>query len=250
MELKKGRGENQAALNAQLQVAKDAKARQDEQYNIINPFVKSQLGQAPGKLSPYSEATYGANIRNIGDTYGALRNVANKQIGLRGWTSAPSGFGLVGQNALNVGQARDESDAYANAMAQDYQRQLAAANLAMGQEGVYDPTRANLGTSNIAGVQRGLGSTLGDVGTGLGMIGNAAAQAKYMACWIAASLFGEHSLKTNLLRAWLNREYGDTWAMRLYRRFGERVAMHFSAPFRPLFEYLFSRAVREVSFGF
>jgi hypothetical protein len=103
---------------------------------------------------------------------------------------------------------------------------------------------------NVANEQAaGKANTMGFVGQ---MIG-AGASAAGAACWIAEVLFGKDSIKTHLLRAWLNREFAKgrigSVVMALYRRYGVAVAKQvrehaiLKVMFRPVFNLALNRAV-------
>jgi hypothetical protein len=72
-------------------------------------------------------------------------------------------------------------------------------------------------------------------------------------CWIAEAIYGVDDIRTHLVRAYLNGPFRETLAgnfiMRMYLRFGERVARVVKASnalralFRPFFDAALSRAL-------
>jgi len=74
-------------------------------------------------------------------------------------------------------------------------------------------------------------------------------------CWIAMAIYGDTDWRTLLLRSWLGDEFRRTWLgeriMRLYERYGERIAVYVRRwtwlrwSLRPLFELALARAIRE-----
>lgn len=68
-------------------------------------------------------------------------------------------------------------------------------------------------------------------------------------CWIAAAVYGEHDIRTHMVRQWLNVEYVRTGAgrivMKAYRKIGRQVAPFVRGPVRWILKPLFDVALRK-----
>ena len=68
-------------------------------------------------------------------------------------------------------------------------------------------------------------------------------------CWIAQAVYGEHDIRTHMVRCWLNAEYARTRVggavMALYRMVGRQVAPLVRGPVRWMLKPLFDVALRK-----
>ena len=91
---------------------------------------------------------------------------------------------------------------------------------------------ANLSQANTASQQSGLLGALGGIVGGLG----GAAIGKIPSCWVAASFYGWHDLRTFVIRIWMLHS-APAWFRSIYLKHGEWIA---STPLRwaflPIFE--------------
>ena len=186
---KKGRGEARRA-------AQRAEAREKEQDRIraeaegiqrtnraaaeglISPY--EQIGE--GELSQFASGQLGADTENISRVYRGMREAAERAIAGRGFGRAPSGIGASERNTLNRQQAEAETDAFRRAQGLTEEGRRVALGYRSGAERFYDPTSRNLAAGNLgegtgAAAERigRMGSTFGDIMSGIGTIGSIAA---------------------------------------------------------------------------
>jgi len=169
-ECKKGRETLEQNMKADQEMAKSARERSAQQYGTVRGLQEEMTGSStPGSLTPAATAQLAADRDNIARTYNGMRQTAFRTLGQRGVGSAPSGFGLAEQNALNVGQEGSETGAYRNAQVQTQNQRNRVLSSAEGQTG----TQGNLGNtasgeSTSAAVARNkAGSTFGDIMGGI-----------------------------------------------------------------------------------
>ena len=184
--LKKGRSEAK-------RVAQRAEAREKEQDRIraeaegiqrtnraaaeglISPY--EQIGE--GELSQFASGQLGADTENISRVYRGMREAAERAIAGRGFGRAPSGIGASERNTLNRQQAEAETDAFRRAQGLTEEGRRVALGYRSGAEQFYDPTGRNLAAGTL-GTQTGeaaerinrLGSTFGDIMSGIGTVGS------------------------------------------------------------------------------
>jgi hypothetical protein len=96
----------------------------------------------------------------------------------------------------------------------------------------------------VAGIGKTLmGLALAPVTGGGSVFGNA------VGCWIAQAIYGEHDIRTHLVRQWLNMEYAQTRTgrvvMAVYRKIGRQVAPYVRGPIRWMLKPLFDAALRK-----
>lgn len=163
-----GREDALAASNAAIQTGERAKAE---------PYVASLEQVAPGRMSPYTAATYAAAKNNIANTYAGLRETAQRVLNQRGFGRAPSGMTVSAMNAANEGEANANTGAYRGALADTQAGKNLALNYRTNTQNMYNPlpamSVANQGAGEASGMnvaRSQMGSTLGDVASGIGVI--------------------------------------------------------------------------------
>lgn len=167
---KKGRESAAKITDAQLkQMEQQGLSQQHEQQHADNTIGTWETQGQPGQLSPAAAAQLASDNNNIARTYNGMRQQAFASMGARGFGSAPSGFGLASQNAVNQGQANAGSEAFRNAQKNTQALQEAAVQARMGLSGQNlqgENAAANTGLTGAVD-QSKMGSTLGDIGQGV-----------------------------------------------------------------------------------
>lgn len=147
-----------------------------------DPFAKSLIPAANGALSPYAAAQYEQNKRNIAKTYGDTAAVGLRGIAMRGMGGAPTGLqaSIANTAGRNAGEA--DTNAYENAQQSTLGGGLKGLDYLQGEQQIFDPTRAiaagtgAYGTAGqVASLRSKMGSTLGDIGQGIGTVAGIAA---------------------------------------------------------------------------
>lgn len=140
-----------------------------------DPFAKSLIPKGDGSLSPYAAGQYEQNKRQIGKTYADTAAVGLKGIAARGMGGSPTGLASSVYNTAGRNAGEADTNAYADAMKNTLGQGLEGIKYFQGQQELYDPTRAiaagtgAYGTAGSVAAQRNkMGSTLGDIGQGIG----------------------------------------------------------------------------------
>lgn len=121
---------------------------QDTYRATADPFMASLISTKPGTMDPYSAATYGSEVENIGRTYDNLAAAAQRSLGARGFGNAPSGFGA--STAANVANARGGAltGAFRSGLQDTLQHGLTAADYFQKGQSLYNPNAAYSGASS------------------------------------------------------------------------------------------------------
>lgn len=166
--VKKGRDAEKQVTDQSLANSKTDQATRSAQLGAENGDL-AQLDVQPGQMSSAAQSQLGADMGRINDTYNNTNQVGLKSIAQRGM-GGPSGATSSMENSLLTQRARDENAAYNNAQQTSHGDMLAAVNARQGLQNIYNPNQA-LGTAaNSALDQSRMGSTLGDIGQGLGQV--------------------------------------------------------------------------------
>lgn len=145
----------------------------------VSNFGQSLIPNKSGALSPYAQAAYEQQKRNIernaADATGAgLRTVAQ-----RGFGTGPSGeiASIVNTGNRNAGEA--ETNAYEDAMGRTVGEGTTGAGLMQNEQQLANPmtaanlaVNANSAAAGAAAARHGMGSTLGDIGSGIQQLGS------------------------------------------------------------------------------
>jgi len=123
----------------------------------------------PGQLSPAAAAQLASDTDNINRTYNGMRQTAFANLGARGFGSAPSGFSLGTQNAINLEQAKAGTGAFRNAQVntQNLLDRALQARMGLSKDNLQGTNQAANTASNSAYLQSKQGSLLGDIGQGI-----------------------------------------------------------------------------------
>jgi hypothetical protein len=164
-ECKKGREANQANTQFQQEQAKKNAGNADTSYNTANNVYQSEANLTPGGMSSPAAAIYASDRNRINNVYNGLRSDAFASAGIRGFGNAPSGFAKSTQNALDLGQANADQNAYNSGIVET---QRERENAAAGETALHGQSiSTELGNTNAANTsafnQSQMGSTLGDV---------------------------------------------------------------------------------------
>lgn len=164
---KKGRQAASNATNTAGSIAGTNRTTQQGMLGMETPFLQNSSTTQPNGLSTSANAQYEQDKRNIDQSYGDATRVAEKNLAYRGMDQAPSGMlaSVINTNNRNAGEAR--TNAFENAQKNTYGQQAEAANLEQGLQGIYNPLPAVNTQLEGANMQSKMGSTLGDIGTGL-----------------------------------------------------------------------------------
>lgn len=261
-------GRTTAANDANSTYGGQSKEAFDAQQKDIGQYRTNEATLAAGKnvgADPFKSTSYLSNVNKLQSE--SLNTSADSAKAAMARRSLATG-GINGSQAilgqrdtgLQTGRLADTltagraADDYKGNLA--YQQYLAGAPLAAGQleGGAYGTATGGQGNAltqltNLSGQQYGFWGGL----AGSAMQGAGAGFAH--TCWIAEALYGVTDPRTHLLRSWLNDEFQKTWfgrqVMKLYRRFGERVARGIRRfkplgwIFRPFFELALMKAYRD-----
>ena len=186
-ELKKGRNQLSSAANAGVKSTNNALgiAGQDagiqggyrnQSNNIANSEVNTN-----GGLSPLVAKQLANEKGQIGKAYSGAAQAAQRGLSQRGMGVAPSGVNASIANTAINNQGQAETGAVGNAFGAQQGLNNQVMNYDVGQHQLYDPLRAlhtaNEGVGATTGAASALnkaGSTLGDIGSGIGTLMGAA----------------------------------------------------------------------------
>lgn len=173
-EAKKGRESEEAAAKAAQDKAKKDEGTQDAARATAEPFAKSLLPNGDGSLSPYVKAQYANDLLNIHGTYGNAMRVGLRTLAQRGLGQAPTGAESSLINTQREGEAGADNDAYTNAENRTLSGGLEGLKYYQGQQINYDPNKDTQTQADAAYKRSQMGSTLGDIGSGISTLANAA----------------------------------------------------------------------------
>ena len=182
---KKGRGETEQATHGAINTGDTATSIANQNYGAqrgyagtADPFARSLIPSASGKLSPYAAAQFAQNKADIDKTYAANNAATQRGLAARGFGAAPTGLSasLTNTNNRNAGEATTQ--AYQNALQNTLGQGLAGINYFQNQQQIYNPVPALNAAAGAygTGISGGKamnteGSLLGDIGAGLGAFG-------------------------------------------------------------------------------
>lgn len=283
-ELKKGREAQQQITQQDIANAASNKTKQDTQYGAENKTLDDLTTTGPNGLSTAADARYASDLENINKTYGGLRTAGERGLAQRGFAAAPSGASSSLENSALQSQGAAETGSFENAQQLTREDQLAAMNARQGLQGIYSPNQPLAQGAQSALDQSQMGSTMGDIASGImtaaplvaapftggaslaayGIPGISRASGNnnttgtgfpYPTCWIAETLWGVDDPRTHLVRHWLNTSFVQTkfgsFVMKMYEKYGRKVAAFLRAfplakfLFRPFFDRALSKAVAE-----
>lgn len=164
---KKGRQAASNATNTAGSIAGSNRATQAGMLGLETPFLKSASTTLPNGLSQSANAQLNQDKANINQTYADATRVGEKNLAYRGMDQAPSGMlaSIINTNNRNAGEAR--TNAFESAQKNTYGQQANAAELEQGLQSTYNPLPAVNTELTGAVDQSKMGSTLGDIGSGL-----------------------------------------------------------------------------------
>lgn len=166
-EAKKGReGEGQVAKSQQALAASETPAFLGE-VSPINNFLDEYTPSSPTSFSPAVQAQYDADMSNVRNTYSNLASSGFRQLGARGFGSAPTGAASSLTSSLGREEGQGETDAYRNAQVNNTNQGFRALAGRMGLMSQVDPNRALSGAGTSYANLNKMGSTLGDIGAGI-----------------------------------------------------------------------------------
>lgn len=166
-EAKKGRPEEADATNKAGKLADANTSKQNDQYGSENTDVNTlEANSTPGSLSPAAQAQLAADQRKIGDTYANATSQGLKGIAQHGMGTL-TGENSSLNNSMLRGQASDDLAAHEQAQLNTHADQLAAINARSQLQQIYNPNPAIQSQMQGALNQSRMGSTLGDIGSGL-----------------------------------------------------------------------------------
>jgi len=231
-----------------------ATGQSNDAFNVANPIYK-QMATRPNGYLPQEVAN--------------LRTASNQTLG--GANSAVAGEGaLAAARTNNVGAYQAAiDDSTRNASVQQSENNLGILNRSadlqreqqqQGLEGLSNEygTAGRLGQGYLDLANRAQPTFWQTLGTNAANDALAAATSWGMkppasGCWIAEAIYGEDDCRTHVVRAYLNGPFRDggigDFVMRLYLRFGERIARVvkksklLKALFRPFFDAALSSAL-------
>jgi hypothetical protein len=166
-QLKKGRDVIDQNMKKEQKYGDKSEGIQDINRNKAEGFVSSLESTKPGELSSLAQAQYANDVDNIVDTHGKNMEVGLRMLKTRGMGSAPSGAQSSLINTANEASGRDQTMAYRNAQATSYGQGLEALKYRTGMQQMYNPLDAWSTSDKAAAARSQMGSTLGDIGTGL-----------------------------------------------------------------------------------
>lgn len=175
---KKGRESQQKITDTAITNAgTDQATRQDQLGHTNTDIGNLEANSTPGSLSPAAAAQLAADQRKISDTYAATRRVGLQRIAQHGMGTLTGEASSAG-NSADMAQAHDELAAHEQAQLNTHGDQIAAINARSGLQNIYDPNKALSTGATSAYDQSHMGSTLGDIGsgisTGIGLASNIA----------------------------------------------------------------------------
>lgn len=138
-----------------------------------------------GGLSPLVSKQLANEQGQIGKAYSTAAQASQRGLAQRGMGVAPSGMDASIRNTAINNQGQAQTGAVGNAFGTQNQLNQGVLNYDVGQQQLYDPLRAlhtaNEGVEATTGAGSALnkaGSTLGDIGTGIGTVLGAASGLK------------------------------------------------------------------------
>jgi len=171
-QLKKGRETAQKETQLQMQQQQQQSAQQKAEQQAADQIIAQDTAAGkPGTLSPAAAAQFASDTDNINRAYNGMRRTAFAGMGARGFGSAPSGFARTAENGIDLGQQQAQTGAFRNAQVNTQalnDRALAAREGLSGQNLAGESAAANT-TLTGAVDQSHMGSTLGDIGQGIGL---------------------------------------------------------------------------------
>lgn len=223
-----GQGYTPTQLATQRTAATDVNA---EQYQAAQAALNNQVVDNSGgsKLTGSAGATTEADAALLNaeaqTQAAAQENITTNNANLQqqNYWNAIGALSGVAQQENPLGYAGASSNA-ANAVA----------NLGNANANIIKATSINPLNTFLSSFGGTAGGILGQ-STGLGISG-------LFGCWIAASIYGWNSLKTWVLRFWLNTE-APTWFRKFYLSYGERIAQ---TPLRWAFFPVFELVLRTI----
>lgn len=174
--LKKGRETAASATDAAGNLSSANQSKQNTQYAGENNDIGTlEANSTPGSLSPAAQAQLGADQRKIQDTYQNATAQGLKGIAQHGMGTL-TGENSSLQNSMLRGQASDDLAAHEQAQLNTHSDQLAAINARAGLQQTYNPNAPLQTQLQGAMDQAHMGSTLGDIGSGLSTLATVGGQ--------------------------------------------------------------------------
>lgn len=170
-ECKKGRETQEANQNYAASTAKNYGNLQTG-YRGKGDSIANNLVSAPGQMSTYAKANYNASLRNNAQAANNERQQGFSTIARRGFGSVPVGAGSSITNTANRDNMAADTSAYTKAMDDTLNHNLTALNYFTGQQQEYNPANMVNAASNAAQVRSQMGSTFGDIMSGIQGLGS------------------------------------------------------------------------------
>jgi hypothetical protein len=176
---------NAANTGADRSTMLGATGKVQDVANMLLPTVRPGgaggplTGSYPGAMmSPYAAATYSSNARNIADTYNNQRQMSMRALGQSGFGNSPGAIAST-NNTLGRAQGAATTGAYDQALQDSLNQMVQGANIEQGVSGQYGNLATNeSGMATGQAQQRvGMGSTAGDVLSGVSMLASPIMQA-------------------------------------------------------------------------
>jgi len=236
----------------ELNMQKQAFATQQQQLAMLNksfsPYLAGKTGFDPQLLASMRSQFLNQNAATFNQAGSAVKSaLAARGEGTGG---APVG-GTYGSGISNLMAAKAGSQAgglmninMQNAQ-QALQNQFNAGNILSGNAATQTGTQGVAGSAASSALQSYVTASANSFGGSLmSSLGKSLGTPPQMPipCWIAESIWGIGDPRTALVRNWLGNEFSQTWygriIMKLYRKFGERVARRpwLVKLLKPLFE--------------
>jgi hypothetical protein len=140
----------------------------------VRKFGTSLIPKKSGELSPYAQAAYEQQKRNIERNAADATGAGIRTLAERGFGTGPSGAlsSVINTTNRNAGDA--ETNAYEDAMGRTAQEGALGAGLLENEQQLANPmtaadlaVRANSAAAQAAAARHGMGSPLGDIGSGI-----------------------------------------------------------------------------------
>ena len=167
-ECKKGRESQAKVTDAALANSASDQATRNAQLAQENAGLTQLTHTNPNGLSDAAQSQYGADLQNIQKTYGNARQVGLRSLAQRGMAGAPTGAESSLLASADRAQAADENAAFDTELQNTHQDLLSSIGARQGLQQIYDPNAALSTASGSAYKQSQQGSTLGDIGAGIG----------------------------------------------------------------------------------
>lgn len=232
--------------------------------SAFQPILAAGPGQA-GMPAAEEQALRTQNTESVATDYAQAQKATAQMLAARGGgnTLLPSSVNanILAQNANAAAaqRAAGENNITLQNYAQGYQNWNTAANVLGSTAGLLNPTGYS-GAATGAGTAAATSANQiaqanfapwGAAAGALGSIGGAAVgKLPPMTCWIAAEIYGGwEEPRTVIIRRWLLENYPEHWLMKLYRRYGERVAalVRKHRPIRWAFTLIFNELLRRAT---